>query len=81
MKKGAFTDDELIAAKLAVKNAFVSSLDSLASLQSFFLGNILREDPLSPAEAAEICESITKDEITELAGGIKLDTVFSLVGN
>ena len=81
MKKGAFTDEELITAKLAVKNAYISSLDSLASMQSFFLGNILREAPLSPAEAAELCDSITKDEIVGLAGGIKLDTVFSLVGN
>lgn len=81
MKKGAFTDEELIAAKLAIKNSYISSLDSLASLQGFFLGNILRDELISPAEAAELCESITKDEVTELAGGIKLDTVFSLVGN
>lgn len=81
LKKGEISDEEMIAAKLAVRNAYLSALDSLASMQSFFIGGVLRSDPLTPAEAAELVESITKEEILELASQIKLDMVFSLVGN
>ncbi len=81
LKRGDITDEELITAKLAVKNAYISSLDSPASIQSFFIGNLLRPEPLSPMEAADLVESVTKEELLELASQIQLDTVFSLVGN
>lgn len=79
--RGEITDDELNSAKLAVKNSYISSLDSLASMQGFFIGNVLRENPLTPEKAAEIVDTVTREQITELAKCIKLDTIFSLVGN
>ncbi len=81
LKNGRITEEEIIAAKLAAKNAYISSLDSLASIQAFYIQNISRSDPLSPEEAAELVESITKEEIIEAAQSLQLDTVFSLVGN
>ena len=81
MKNGDITDDELIHAKLLMKNAYVSSLDSLGALDSYYCSRVLRASPASPQQSAEIAESITRDEIIELASHIKLDTVFSLVGN
>ena len=79
--KGVISEDELISAKLAVKNAFVSVMDSLSSMEMFYLGNILRDHSISPMEAADIVETVTREEITQLASHIRLDTVFSLVGN
>lgn len=79
--KGVISEDELISAKLAVKNAFVSVTDSLSSMEMFYLGNILRDHSISPMEAADIVETVTREEITQLASHIRLDTVFSLVGN
>ncbi len=81
LKNGRITDEEIVSAKLAVKNAYLSSLDSLASIQAFYIQSILRSEPLSPAEAAEIVEDITKEEIMDVAATLRLDTVFSLVGN
>ena len=81
LKNGCITDDELNEAKLAIRNAYISSLDSLGALQSFYLNGIIRGLPVSPQEAAEISGQITKDEITELAKQIQPDTVFSLIGN
>ena len=79
--RGNITDEELNTAKLALKNVYISSLDSLAAMQSFYLSNILRSSFLSPVEAAALTDDITKEEIIELAGQLKLDTVFSLIGN
>lgn len=79
--RGNITDDELQSAKLAVKNAYISSLDSLAAMQSFYLSGIIRSMPLSPLQAAALVDEVTKNEIIEMASQIKLDTVFSLIGN
>ncbi len=81
LKNGCITDDELNSAKLAIKNAYISSLDSLGALQSFYINGILLDKAMSPLEAAAIVDDISKDQITELAKQIKLDTVFSLIGN
>ena len=81
LKNGCITDDELASAKLALKNAYLSSLDSLAALQLFYINGILRNMPMSPLEAASIVENITKEQVTEFAKKLQLDTVFSLIGN
>ena len=81
MKNGDITDDEIIHAKLVVKNSYISALDSLGALDSYYTSRLLRESPVSPQQAAEIADTITREEIIELASHIKLDTVFSLVGN
>ncbi len=81
LKKGRISEEEMAAAKLAVKNAYISALDSLTSVQAFYLQSILRSEPLSPEEAAELVETITKEEIVAIAESLRLDTVFSLIGN
>ncbi len=81
LKRGIISDEELQNAKLAVKNSLMSSLDSLAAMQSYYIGGILLEDNSSPIEAAKIVEKISKERIVEMAQKVELDTVFSLVGN
>ena len=81
LQKGRITEEEMVAAQLAVKSAYISALDSLLSVQAFYLQSILREEPLSPEEAAEMVGTITKEEIVRIAASLQLDTVYSLVGN
>ena len=45
------------------------------------MGGVLSSLIASPLEEAEIVDDITKEEVVELANKIKLDTVFSLIGN
>ncbi len=81
LQNGDITGEELDNAKLALKNSLLSSLDSLAALQSYYTAGILTDSLMTPAEAAEYVGSITAERITELAQKVQLDTVFSLVGN
>lgn len=81
LKKGDISNEELINAKLAVKNSLMSSLDSLAALQNFYIGGIMRKNQLTPARAAEFTDGISKERIIELANKVQLDTVFTLKGN
>lgn len=81
MKNGVITDEELSNAKLAVKNAYLASMDSLATMQSYYLGMILTGTVYTPVQAAALVDNVTKDQVISLAGQIKPDTVFSLIGN
>lgn len=81
LKKGDISDEELVNAKLAVKNSLMSSLDSLAALQNFYIGGIMRKNQLTPLGAAELTDGISKERIIELANKVQLDTVFTLKGN
>ena len=81
LMRGVISDDEFDSAKLALKNAFISVMDNLAAMESFYLNYILSDQTLSPAESVQLLETITKEDVTALASHIKLDTVFSLVGN
>ena len=81
LKRGNISDSELEDAKLAVKNSFKSLMDSPSAMQADYLGSIMKKNPLSPLEAAQVADSVTKERIIELSQKIELDTVFSLVGN
>ncbi len=81
LKNGDISDEELTNAKLALKNSLMSSLDSLAALQSYYIGGVLRKNQLTPLKAAELTDKISKERIVELANKVQLDTVFTLRGN
>ena len=81
MKKGEITKAELEEAKLAIKNSLLSSLDSLAAMQGFYIGGVLREGQMSPAEAAAATDDVTMERVIELANAVELDTVYALEGN
>lgn len=78
---GNITDEELDSAKKALKNFYISTLDSLSAMHGWYISGLLSSSLASPTEEADIVDSITKDEVVELAKKIKLDTVFSLIGN
>lgn len=80
LQNGELSDEELTAAKLSVKNMYMSKLDSLSSLQSHYLAESFHEKPLSPEELCSIAESVKKEDIIALSNEIKQDTVFSLKG-
>ena len=78
---GNITDEELLSAKKALKNLYISTMDSLGAMHAWYMGGVLSSLIASPLEEAEIVDDITKEEVVELANKIKLDTVFSLIGN
>ena len=78
---GNVTDEELLSAKKALKNLYISTMDSLSAMHAWYMGSVLSSLVASPLEEAEIVDDITKEEVVELANRIKLDTVFSLIGN
>ena len=78
---GNVTDEEFDSAKKALKNVYISTLDNLGAMYGWYISGTLSSFLASPAEEANIVDDIAKDEVIELANRIKLDTVFSLIGN
>ncbi|MGN0479195.1 MAG: EF-P 5-aminopentanol modification-associated protein YfmF [Hominenteromicrobium sp.] len=80
MQAGDITEDEIRHAKLAMCNSYRSVADSAASIESWVLGGMLRNDVRTPEICAEAIMQVTKDEIVEAARRVTLDTVFKLKG-
>ena len=75
------TDEEIDAAKLALKNAYITSLDSLASIENFYLSQTFNRETLTPEESAEKIMAVTKEQIIEAAKAVSLDTIYVLTSN
>lgn len=81
LKSGCITDEELEAAKLALKNSFITTTDNLGAMQAYYNGTLLHKELISPMDAVALVDRVSKERITELANAVQLDTVYSLVGN
>ena len=80
VKRGDFSDEELEAAKKAMASELRSSTDSPGALEEFYLSQTLLGLDYGPADLAALCELVTREDITALARGIELDTVYFLRG-
>lgn len=81
MKNGSFTDDEIKAAKLSLKNSFFQVSDSGYSLAVYYLGHAMSGEIITPEEAAEKIMKVTREEVIAASQKIKLDTVYLLAGD
>ena len=79
MINGDFSDEELKDAKKNIETMIRSSEDSLYGIIGNYYSHITQNTPLIEEQIKEV-NSVTKEEIKELAKKVKLNTVFLLVG-
>lgn len=80
IKNGEFSDDDLLAAKLSLINAYREISDNPQAIRNWYTGRILSGITQSPEEAIKVIESVTKEHIVATANKIQLDTVYFLEG-
>lgn len=80
MQAGNITDEEISAAKLAMRNSYMTYLDSLSMIENFYLSQTFNSRILTPKQAAEQIFAVTKEQIVEAANAVSLDTVYVLTG-
>lgn len=80
MKKGNITDEEMISTKLSLSNRYLSSVDSSAGTQAWYIAQMLKGRHVSPQEEAELINAVTKEQVIEAMNRITLDTVYVLTG-
>lgn len=78
MKKGNITDEEMISTKLSLSNQYLTSVDSSAGTQAWYLAQMLKGKQVTPQEQADIISAVTKEQVIEAANNITLDTVYVL---
>ena len=81
MKNGRITAEELASAKLSMTNSYMTSVDSSAGTQAWYLSQVLRERGIkTPREQADVINNVSMDEIIAAANKLTLDTVYVLTG-
>ena len=81
MRRGEFSDDEFQSAVLSVINSFKTFPDSPATLEAFYLTQIIEGREIrSPEQEADFAKRITREEVIEAAKAVSLDTVYFLTG-
>lgn len=79
-QKGEITQDELDAARRSVIRSLRSAMDSQGRLEEYWLNRFVNGTSISPDVLAEEAASITLEQVVDLAGRIKLDSVYCLRG-
>jgi len=80
LANGEFTDDELANTKLLLGNSITATTDSAASMEGWYMAQILRGQSVSPQEDVDNINKITRDEVVEAARKVTLDTIYFLTG-
>lgn len=80
IKRGDFTEEELESARQAVVNVYKSAIDSRTQLESQCLTAAVSGVWVALPELAQEVSSVTREQVTAVAGKVKLDTVYRLVG-
>ena len=80
VKKGNFSDEDLSLAKLMIDEIYASSNDSPSSIDAWYGSFILEDEIYSVEKARQLVCEVDKERILSVAGCLKLDTVYALLG-
>lgn len=81
LQQGDLSEEELLSAKLALKNSLCSVGDSLSAVENWYLGRCFSGKIESPEEAVDQLMSYTKEQVVEAARKLHPTTVYSLKGS
>lgn len=81
VKQGDFTEKDQDAARVSMRNSYLSVEDDPALLQAWYFRELLRGTLRTPQEVAKTLEGYTKAELVNAFSGVSLDTVYLLKGN
>lgn len=80
LRRGELTDEELLAAKLAMENSLRSSADSLGAIEGACLGQLFGGGMYSPEASIRRLERYTREQVIEAACRLRPAAVYILKG-
>ena len=80
MKKGEFSDEDFNSSITALCDAFRGVGDSPASVCAFYNSQVFDKELVSGIEFAEKIRAVTKEQVTECANRVTVDSVYLLKG-
>lgn len=81
MQRGEFEDKEITETVMFMRTALKATTDSLGAMDSWYLAQILGQTEVSPDMEIALSEQVSRQDVIEAAGCIKLDTVYMLLPN
>ena len=79
-REGGISEEELEAARRSAVGTFRACLDAQGRMEEFWLNRFAAGATFTPEELAEALERVTLEQVVEVAGRVRLDTVFTLRG-
>lgn len=80
MENGDFIEEEIQFAKKQLTSAYEANIDSIASMEEYYTMQLLLETDVSVSEMVDMVNKVTREDIIEVAKGMKLDTVYYMEG-
>ena len=80
MRRGEITPEELEGAKKDVASTLRAVTDDPFSLENFYLRQTVQGLDASPMDLAALVETVTADQVAQIARGVELDAVYFLKG-
>ncbi|WP_335872858.1 EF-P 5-aminopentanol modification-associated protein YfmF [Bacillus sp. 2205SS5-2] len=80
MINGNFTDGELNQTKAVIRNQLLETIDTSRGIVEVLYHNVVAKADVKLTDWLESIESITKEEVTEVASKIQMDTIYFLTG-
>ncbi|NLA87718.1 MAG: insulinase family protein [Clostridiales bacterium] len=80
VKKKDISEWELLSARRAVITTIKSTMDKPTGLEELFFDQSVASIKITPDELAALADSVTLEEVAEIASGVELDTVYYLTG-
>lgn len=78
VRTGNFTDEDIKAAKLSLKDSYSSVSDSVMTINSWFTSQCLAGEFLAPEDYISMIENVSREEIIVAANMVTEDTVYIL---
>ena len=78
VRSGNFTDEDIKAAKLSLKDSYSSVSDSVMTINSWFTSQCLSGEFLTPEDYINMIENVSREEIIVAANMVTEDTVYIL---
>ena len=80
VRRGEITPDELEAAKTSLASTLRTIPDDPFAMENFYLQQTIQGLDASPLDLAALVETVTADQVVEIARGVELDAVYFLKG-
>ena len=81
IRRGELSDWELVSAKRAVITSVKSTMDKPSGLEELYFDQAIASIKYTPDELAALCDGVTAKELSDIASGVELDTIYCLTGN
>ncbi len=78
MREGDFTEEDILANKLALQNVYMGISDSLGRLENFYISQCFQDTVRTPEEYSKALDNVTREEIIEAANSLTLNMIYVL---